>query len=79
MALIDKLTAIGDAIRAKTGKNDLISLSDMPEKIDSISTNADSYVLEKTLILPIEITEKQSEADYKIELEPPTEIVEEIL
>ena len=36
MALTDKLTAIGDAIRAKTGKTDLISLDQMPAEIESI-------------------------------------------
>ena len=36
MALIDKLTAIGDAIREKTGKEDLIPLSDMPSEIDAV-------------------------------------------
>ena len=36
MALTNKLTAIGDAIRAKTGKTDLISLDQMPVEIESI-------------------------------------------
>ena len=36
MALTTKLTAIGDAIRAKTGKTDLISLDQMPAEIESI-------------------------------------------
>ena len=33
MALIDRLKAIGDAIRAKTGTTDLIPLVDMPQAI----------------------------------------------
>ncbi len=37
MALIDKLTAIGDAIRAKTGKTAAIPLADMPAEIASIA------------------------------------------
>ncbi len=36
MALTDKLTAIGDAIREKTGKEDLIPLSDMPSEINAV-------------------------------------------
>ena len=38
MTLIDRLTAIGDALRAKTGRKDLIPLVDMPSVIASIST-----------------------------------------
>lgn len=38
MALTDKLTAIGDAIRAKTGSSSLIPLSNMPSAIASIPT-----------------------------------------
>jgi hypothetical protein len=37
MALEDKLTAIADAIREKTGKTGKISLSEMPAEISSIS------------------------------------------
>jgi hypothetical protein len=38
MALIDKLSAIGDAIRAKTGKTDKMTLDQMPNEIASIQT-----------------------------------------
>lgn len=38
MALTDKLSAIGDAIREKTGKTDLIPLDDMPAEIRSIKS-----------------------------------------
>lgn len=38
MALTDKLTAIGDAIRAKTGKEDLLTLDAMVEEIANIDT-----------------------------------------
>lgn len=38
MALIDKLSAIGDAIRAKTGKADKLTLDQMPTEIASIET-----------------------------------------
>lgn len=36
MALIEKLSAIGDAIREKTGKGELIPLDDMPAEVRSI-------------------------------------------
>ena len=38
MALIDKLKNIGDAIRNKTGKTDLLTLEQMPEEIEAIET-----------------------------------------
>ena len=38
MALISKLTAIGDAIRAKTGSSEKLSLDGMASAIASIST-----------------------------------------
>ena len=38
MALTDKLTAIADAIRAKTGKNSTMTLEQMPTEIASITT-----------------------------------------
>ncbi len=36
MALTDKLKAIGDAIRSKLGKTDLIPLSSMPDSIEDV-------------------------------------------
>ena len=36
MALINKLNAIGDAIREKTGKEDLLTLDQMPDEIRGI-------------------------------------------
>ena len=38
MALTDKLTAIADAIRAKTGKEDALTLDQMPTEIAGITT-----------------------------------------
>lgn len=38
MALTDKLTAIGNAIREKTGKSDLLTLDQMPTEIQAIQT-----------------------------------------
>ena len=45
MALTDKLTAIADAIRAKTGETGTMTLDEMPEKITAITTGvkADVY------------------------------------
>lgn len=38
MALIEKLTAIADAIRAKTGETGTMTLDEMPEKIAAVSS-----------------------------------------
>jgi hypothetical protein len=38
MVLTDKLTAIGNAIRAKTGEADLLTLDAMPVAIEGIET-----------------------------------------
>jgi len=40
MAIIDKLSAIGSAIRAKTGRNGLLTLAQMPDEIASIETGS---------------------------------------
>ena len=40
MALTDKLTAIADAIRAKTGKEAEMTLSEMPSEISNIQTGS---------------------------------------
>lgn len=42
MALTDKLTAIADAIRAKTGKSDAMTLEQMPGEIEGISGSGGS-------------------------------------
>ena len=42
MALTDKLTAIADAIRAKDGSADKLTLAQMPEKIAAIQTGTDT-------------------------------------
>ena len=44
MALTDKLTAIGDAIREKTGKIDLIPLEQMPVEIANIKGGGDAIM-----------------------------------
>ena len=42
MALTDKLTAVADAIRAKNGGTDKLTLAQMPEKITNIQTGTDT-------------------------------------
>ena len=42
MALTDKLTAIANAIRSKTGGSDLLTLDEMPQEIQSIQTGGGS-------------------------------------
>lgn len=42
MALTNKLSAIGNAIREKTGKTDLLTLDQMPEEIKGIETGSGS-------------------------------------
>ena len=54
MALTDKLFAIGDAIREKTGKNDLLALDQMPNEIRNIGGGGG------TDIEPIVLTGDQS-------------------
>lgn len=43
MALTDKLTAIADAIRAKDGSTDPMTLAEMPGKITAIQTGGEPY------------------------------------
>ena len=40
MALTDKIKAIADAIRTKTGTTDIMTLDEMPAKIAGISSGA---------------------------------------
>ena len=44
MALIEKLTAIADAIRGKTGKTDGLTLEQMPGEIEGIQTGGDTSI-----------------------------------
>lgn len=67
MALTDKLSAIGDAIRVKTGKTDLIPLDQMPTEIASIQScgGATMKTVEGTLPLTVDGVGQRLE-DYKI-------------
>lgn len=52
MALINKLNAIGDAIREKTGKTDLLTLDEMPIEIAAIETGGgDSGIPEEAFLV----------------------------
>ena len=44
MALTDKLTAIADAIRDKTGGTDALTLDEMPGEIEAIQTGGDTSI-----------------------------------
>ena len=50
MALTDKLSAIGNAIRAKTGKTELLTLAQMPAEIESIETGGSMPDFEKVVV-----------------------------
>ena len=67
MALTDKLSAIGDAIRTKTGKTYLIPLDQMPTEIASIQSGggATMKTVEGTLPLTVDGVGQRLE-DYKI-------------
>ena len=56
MALTDKLTAIGDAIRSKTGGSELLTLDEMPQEIQSIQTGGGGEVSEELDTLTINPT-----------------------
>ena len=44
MALTDKLTAIGNAIREKTGGTDLLTLDQMATEISNIQGGSGEYI-----------------------------------
>ena len=51
MALIDKLNAIGDAIRAKTGGTEKLTLDEMPTQIQAIQTGGGGDLPEEALTI----------------------------
>lgn len=57
MALIDKLNAIGDAIRVKTGKTDKLTLDQMPNEIASIQTGGGGTTPANPIIEALSVTE----------------------
>lgn len=65
MALTDKLSAIGNAIRAKTGGSDLLTLDEMPQEIQSIQTGGGGETLEEldtVVISPATITSYETQS-----------------
>ena len=56
MALIDKLNAIGDAIRSKTGKTDKLTLDEMPTEIASIEGGGGGTTPANPIIEPLSVT-----------------------
>lgn len=56
MALTDKLNAIGDAIREKTGKTNKFTLDEMPNEITSIETGGGGTTPANPIIEPLEVT-----------------------
>lgn len=68
MALTDKLSAIGDAIRAKTGNTDLLTLDQMPAEIASIQGGGDSFIKTVSGACPITLEDcaEWNLLDYKI-------------
>ena len=51
MALTDKLSAIGNAIRAKTGGTELLTLDAMPNEIASIQTGGGGGIQVEPIVL----------------------------
>lgn len=57
MALTDKLSAIGDAIRAKTGKEEKLTLDQMPDEIAGISGGGGGGGASAPVLAPLTVTE----------------------
>lgn len=60
MALTDKLTAIADAIRGKTGKTDALTLEQMPGEIEGIQTGGGSGGIGAVKFVDVDITVEAS-------------------
>jgi hypothetical protein len=56
MALTDKLTAIGDAIREKEGSTGLIPLNDMPSRIQALSSGGDDDPVRQSVLTAMNAT-----------------------
>lgn len=57
MALIDKLIAIGDAIRRKTGKSGKLTLEQMVTEIDEIAVGSSDVLSQWTGLNPVKVAE----------------------
>lgn len=71
MALIDKLTAIGDAIREKTGKTDALTLDQMPTEIAGIETGGSSETIKVSALTDNMIAYLGATNIYSTEVEFP--------
>ena len=83
MALINKLSAIGDAIREKTGKEELLTLEDMVREIAGIETGVVSGISPTISIETVIATESGTAGDvvmnYVKTLFPTLDVVEPCL
>lgn len=69
MALTDKLTAIADAIRAKTGTSAVMTLDEMPPAIEGIETGGDLTEISVALQAKIGATEELTSTEIALEIE----------
>lgn len=81
MALTNKLSAIGDAIRDKTGTTDLLKLDDMPNAIASITSGAEPKLKRVTINATTSYQTVEPDKDYdgfsRIEVNPVTSSIDE--
>lgn len=81
MALTNKLSAIGDAIRDKTGTADLLKLDDMPNAIASITSGAEPKLKRVTINATTSYQTVKPDGDYdgfsRIEVNPVTSSIDE--
>ena len=56
MALTDKLTAIADAVREKTGRTAPLTLDQMAAEVTGIKTVSDGYECIRLIDIPVKIT-----------------------
>lgn len=64
MALTDKLKAIGDAIRAKTGKSDKLTLDEMASEVEALPDTSEMFAPE-TLLAVVQPSNTASAAEYQ--------------
>lgn len=72
-----ELADIADAIRAKTGKSDGMSVEDMPKEIERIETPKANYLLPETVITTVANTSTISGTNYYISIPNTTDYVAE--
>lgn len=72
-----EMSAIADAIRAKTGKSDGMSVEDMPKEIEGIETPKANYLLPETVITTVANTSTITGTNYYISIPNTTGYVAE--